>query len=92
MTFPTFLFATLIALLYAAIYHFIRGGSGWRFLLYIGLSIAGLFAGHWFGATLGWNIFLIGPLNLGMGTLGSILFLVIGEWLSRIELRKKSSV
>jgi hypothetical protein len=92
MTFPTFLFALLIALFYAAIYHAIRGGNGWRFLLYIGLSVAGLFIGQWVGTWLGWYFFLIGSLNLGMGTLGSITFLIAGEWLSHTELGKKSSV
>jgi hypothetical protein len=92
MTFPTFLFALLIALLYGALYHFIRGGNGWRLLLYFGLSILGFFIGQWLSTWQGWNFFPLGSLNLGFGTLGSVLFLVAGEWLSRTEVKKKSSV
>jgi len=92
MTFPTLLFALLIALLYGALYHFIRGGNGWRLLLYFVLSVFGFFIGQWIGTWRGWNLFLLGSLNLGFGTLGSLLFLVAGEWLSRTEVKKKSSV
>ena len=92
MTFPTLLFALLIALLYGALYHFIRGGNGWRLLLYFGFSILGFFIGQWVGTWRGWDFFVLGSLNLGFATLGSVLFLIAGEWLSRIEGNKKSSV
>jgi hypothetical protein len=92
MTLPIFVFALLIALLYGALYHFIRGGNGWRLLLYFGLSILGFFIGQKIGTWQGWEFFLLGSLNLGFGTLGSILFLIVGEWLSQTDGRKKSSV
>jgi hypothetical protein len=92
MTLPIFLFALLTALLYGALYHFVRGGNGWRILLYFGLSILGFIAGHSFGMWQGWHLFMIGSLNMGMGTIGSILFLAVGEWLSRVEVNRKSSV
>ncbi len=92
MTLPTFLFAILIALLYGALYHFIRGGNGWRLLLYFGLSILGFMAGLWIGAWRQWQFILLGSLNLGMGTIGSILFLSVGEWLGRVEVNRKSGV
>ncbi len=92
MTFPTLLFALLIALLYGALYHFIRGGNGWRLLLYFGLSILGFFIGQWIGTWRGWNFFLLGSLHLGFGTIGSVFFLIAGEWLGRTEGKKKSGV
>lgn len=92
MTLPTFFFAILVALLYGAVYHLLRGGNGWRLLLYFGLSILGFMAGHSFGIWQGWTLFLIGPLNLGMGTIGSLLFMIAGEWLGRVEMNRKSSV
>jgi len=85
MTFPTFLFATLIALLYGALYHLIRGGGFWRLILYLFLGILGFAAGHLVGLWRGWFFIPLGSLNLGVSSIGSIVFLVTGDWLSRIE-------
>jgi hypothetical protein len=92
MTLPAFLFASLIALLYGTLYHFVRGGNGWRLLLYLGTSVLGFMAGQWVGALQQWYLMLLGSINVGMGTLGSVLFLVVSEWLSRVEANRKSSV
>lgn len=92
MTLPSILFGVVIALLVGALYHFLRDGGGWRLLLYLGLSILGFAVGQLLGAWRGWNYFMFGSLNLGMGVAGSILFLVGGEWLSRTDVNRKSSV
>ncbi len=92
MTLPTFLFGLLIALLYGAAYHLIRGGGFWRLLLYLGLSILGFAAGHFIGLWRGWIFIPLGSLNVGVSSAGSIIILVIGDWLSRIEVKKKSKV
>ncbi len=83
MTLPTLLFALLVALLYGALYHLLRGGGFWRLLLYLGLSILGFAAGHLIGIWRGWLLLPLGPLNLGLSSIGSILVLLIGDWLSR---------
>ncbi len=85
MTFPTLLLALLIALLYGALYHLIRDGSLWRLLLYFGLSSVGFAVGHLIGVWRGWVFIPLGSLNLGLSSLGSILVLLFGDWLSRIE-------
>ena len=92
MTLPTFLFGLLIALLYGAVYHLIRGGGFGRLLLYLGLSILGFAAGYFIGLWRGWIFIPLGSLHLGMSSAGSIIILVIGDWLSRIEVKKKSKV
>jgi hypothetical protein len=92
MTLPTILLALVFALLYGTVYHFVRDGNGWRLLLFFGLSILGFFLGQGMGAWLGWYVFMLGSLNLGMGTLGSVALLIGGEWLSRIEVSRESSV
>lgn len=92
LTLPTIVFALVVAVLCGALYHLIRGGNGWRLLLFIGLSIFGFAAGQFLGSWLGWRLFLVGSLDLGAGILGSILFLIGGEWLSMIETRDESSV
>ena len=92
MTLPALLFALLIALLYGAIYHLIRGGGFWRLFLYFGLSILGFVLGHLFGIWRGWIFIPLGALNFGPSTVGSILFLLLGDWLSRIEVPQRSKV
>lgn len=85
MTLPTLLFALLFALLYGALYHLLRGGGFWRLLLYLGLSILGFITGHLIGLWRSWIFLPLGSLNLGMSSAGSVIILVIGDWLSRIE-------
>ena len=87
MTLPTLLFALLIALLYGALYHLIRDGGFWRLILYFFLSILGFAAGHLVGLWSGWVFIPLGSLNLGVSSIGSILLLVTGDWLSRLESR-----
>ena len=85
MTLPTLLFGLLVALLYGAIYHLLRGGGFWRLLLFFSLSIAGFILGHWIGIWRQWTFIPLGALNLGLSTLGSFMLLAVGDWLSRIE-------
>ena len=85
MTLPTLLFALLIALFYGAIYHLIRGGGFWRLLLYFSLSIFGFALGHLIGMWRGWSFAPLGSLNLGLSSIGSVMVLLFGDWLSRIE-------
>jgi hypothetical protein len=92
MTLPAILLALLAALVIGALYHFLRGGNGWRLLLYLGLSSVGFAAGQLIGAWRGWSLFLVGSINLGMGTIGSLIFLIGGEWLSRIDAKKETGV
>jgi len=87
MTLPTLLFALLIALLYGTVYHLLRNGGFWRLMLYLGLSVAGFVAGHMVGLWRDWIFFPLGSLNLGMASVGSLIILVIGDWLSRFESR-----
>ena len=85
MTLPTLLFGLLVALLYGALYHLLRGGGFWRLLLFFSLSIAGFILGHWIGIWRQWTFIPLGALNLGLSTLGSFVLLAVGDWLSRIE-------
>jgi len=92
MTLPTLLLALLITLLCGALFHMLRGGSGWRLLLYLGLSTLGFALGQLLSMWLGWSLFMFGALDIGMGVIGSVAILMLGEWLSRIEVQKESGV
>lgn len=92
MTLPAILFGLLIALLYGAIYHLIRGGSFWRLLLYMLLAVFGFVLGHLIGLWRNWILFPLGSINLGLSSIGSLLLLILGDWLSRIEADPQSKV
>jgi hypothetical protein len=87
MTLPTFLFALLVALFYGAVYHLIRDGGFWRLILYFGLSIFGFVVGHLIGLWRSWTFIPLGSLNFGLSSLGSVMVLIVGDWLSRMEAR-----
>ena len=89
MTFPSFLLGVIIATLYGALFHLWRGGGLGRLFLYLVLSWFGFWAGHFAASALGWRFVALGLLNLGMATLGSVLFLFVGHWLSQVEIRRQ---
>ena len=89
MTFPAVLFGIVLSMVYASAFHFWKGGSLARILVYVIISAVGYWTGHLVGARLGWSFWTIGPINNGMATLGSLIFLFAGEWLSRVEINEK---
>jgi len=89
MTLPSLIFGILISSLYGAAFHLIRGGSFGRLLLYLILGWTGFWIGHLLAGRLGWSFGRVGPLNLGTATLASILFLVVGHWLSLVEIQRR---
>ncbi len=85
MTLPSFLFGMITSTLYGALFHLWRGGGAGRLVLYIFLAWSGFWVGHIIAIQLEWTFASIGPLRFGMATLGSVLFLGIGYWLSLVE-------
>jgi hypothetical protein len=92
MTLPAILFSLLIALLYGALYHLIRDGGFWRLILFFFLSVLGFALGTLVGLWRGWVWIPLGTINLGVSTIGSILVLLLGDWLSRFETGQESKV
>lgn len=92
MTLPVVLLGLVIALLVGFLFHILRGGGGLRLLAYLGLSSLGFALGQWVSMTGGWKLYLLGILDVGMGMIGSLLALAVGDWLSRIESKNKSGV
>jgi hypothetical protein len=89
MTIPSFLMGALIATLYGAAFHLWRGGGFGRLVFYIVLGWVGFWLGHWAGGALGWTFAALGPLNLGMATLTSAVVLLLGHWLSLVEIQRR---
>jgi hypothetical protein len=86
MTFPAIIFGIILSTIYGSAFHFWKGGGISRLILYIILSWLGFWIGHWIGRATGWTFAAAGPINTGMATLGSAVFLFVGEWLSRVEI------
>ncbi|MCX6035168.1 MAG: hypothetical protein NTV38_09360 [Chloroflexi bacterium] len=89
MTLPAIVFGIVLSTVYGTAFHFWKGGSLTRLFLYVMLSWLGFWIGHFIGGALGWSFAAAGPINAGMATLGSAVFLFVGEWLSRVEITKK---
>jgi hypothetical protein len=82
LTIPSLIFGLLIASLYGAFYHLVRGGGLGRLLLFLIFGWAGFALGHLVGLWRGWVLIPLGELNLGLSTLGSLVLLLLGDLVS----------
>jgi hypothetical protein len=89
MTLPTLLFGFLISTLYGALFHLWRGGGAGRLSFYLIAGWLGFWSGQVLASRWNWAFWSIGPLHIGMATLASVLFLLIGHWLSLVEVSPK---
>lgn len=80
MNIPTLIFGGLIATLYGAIFHLIRGGGISRLIAYIISSWAGFWFGHFIAQRYELGFVNVGSLNLGIATITSFIFMIIGYW------------
>ncbi|MCX7609241.1 MAG: hypothetical protein N2049_08510 [Anaerolineales bacterium] len=88
MTLPALLFGIVLSSAYGAAFHVWKGGSLRRLVLYLLFAWLGFWSGHFLAAALEWRFFEIGPLHAGPATLGAVLVLLVGDWLSRIEVTR----
>jgi hypothetical protein len=71
--------------MFGAGFHLWKGGGLTRLALYLVLSEVGFWCGHAVSLAIGWDFWKLGPLHLGFAFIGTVLFLVIGYWLSLIR-------
>ncbi len=90
MSIPTLLLGLIISTLYGALFHLWRGGNAGRLLLYLLLSWIGFWVGQILGNVLNLSFDTIGQLHIGLATLGSVIFLAIGYWLSLVQSEPKA--
>lgn len=83
MTVPVLLLGLTAALLIGSLYHALRGGGGWRLLLNLLFSALGFALGQAAGMWLGFRLYAVGDLDVGLGAIGSAAILALGDWLSR---------
>ena len=89
MTLPAILFGIALSTAYGTAFHFWKDGGLSKLFLYIILAWLGFWIGHFIGGKIGWNFAAVGPINTGLATLGSALFLFVGDWLGHIEVTRK---
>ncbi|NJD59660.1 MAG: hypothetical protein C3F13_10635 [Anaerolineales bacterium] len=89
MSTPTLLLGLIISTLYGALFHLWRGGNAGRLLLYLLLSWVGFWVGQILGNLINLSFDIIGQLHIGMATVGSLIFLGIGYWLSLVQSEPK---
>lgn len=86
MTLPSIVLGLVCAWLIGALFHLVVDGGGARLILYLVLSTVGFSVGHWISSVQGWSFLPVGPLQLGFGILGSLVFLLLGHWLSQMRI------
>jgi len=89
MSIPTLFLGLILSTLYGALFHLWRGGNAGRLLLYLLLSWIGFWIGQLVGNLIGISFDTIGQLHVLSATLGSMLFLAIGFWLSLVQAEPK---
>ena len=82
---PTLVFGSVIAAVYGTLFHLWQKQGPGRLVLYIILALLGFWIGHLAAEWTGFYIMRIGVLNLGLATVGSVVLLFFGGWLSTFE-------
>jgi uncharacterized membrane protein YeaQ/YmgE (transglycosylase-associated protein family) len=90
MSIPTLFLGLILSTLYGALFHLWRGGNAGRLLLYIILAWIGFWLGQFIGNYLNVSFDTLGQLHLVIATLGSLIFLAIGYWLSLVQVENKA--
>ncbi len=90
MTVPILLFGFLLSSLYGSLFHLWRDGGLGRLLLYLVLSWVGFWVGQIIAQQLGWGFGNVGNLHLGTASVMSAVFLVVGYWLSLVQVERQS--
>jgi uncharacterized membrane protein YeaQ/YmgE (transglycosylase-associated protein family) len=90
MSIPTLFLGLILSTTYGALFHLWRGGNAGRLLLYLILAWIGFWLGQFIGNYLKLTFDTLGQLHLVSATLGSLIFLAIGYWLSLVQVENKA--
>lgn len=82
LTFPVFIFGSLIALLLGALVHLIAGGKLLRLIFCIVFSWIGFWSGNYLATRFDVNILRYGHVNYGLAILFALILSVFGYWIS----------
>jgi hypothetical protein len=85
MTAPALLYSFILASFLGSAFHFWKGGGGGKLIMTLILSWAGFYLGHLMGASWGLEFLMIGPVYGGIGVIGSIILLFLGNFVSQLD-------
>jgi uncharacterized membrane protein YeaQ/YmgE (transglycosylase-associated protein family) len=89
MTLPDILLGSVIACLFGVIFHLFRGGNPGRLIVFLILGLIGFWLGDILGDNFNFIFLSIGTLRLGMASIGAVITLIIGNWLTKVERNEK---
>lgn len=89
MTLPAFILGVILSTLYGMAFHLWQGGGLGRLILYLLLGWAGFWLGHLVARSQNWSFDSLGSLHFGVATIGAIIFLLVGHWLSLVEVSRQ---
>jgi uncharacterized membrane protein YeaQ/YmgE (transglycosylase-associated protein family) len=90
MSIPTLFLGLILSTLYGALFHLWRGGNAGRLLLYLLLAWIGFWLGQLIANYFKISFDTLGQLHLLFATLGSLIFIAIGYWLSLVQAENKA--
>ncbi|MGE5124366.1 MAG: hypothetical protein ACM3H7_07600 [Acidobacteriaceae bacterium] len=90
MSIPTLFLGVILSTLYGALFHLWRGGNAGRLILYILLAWIGFWLGQLLGNLANVSFDTLGQLHLVVASIGSIIFLVVGYWLSLVQVERRA--
>ncbi|TVR19093.1 MAG: hypothetical protein EA396_13940 [Anaerolineaceae bacterium] len=73
---PTLTFAFILATLYGAVFHLIRGGDVRRLALFLLAGWVGFVLGQMTGVMIDFSLFNVGPIRIVPATIGAVAALV----------------
>jgi len=85
MTFPAFLYGSVISILIASLFHLIVDGNIKRYLSYLLFSWLGFWIGHYVSQRIRFTIWRSGILDIGICAITSILLLLLIYWINKGE-------
>lgn len=83
MTIHAIILGFVLSTFYGTAFHLWQDGGLGRLLFFILMSWVGFWGGHWYSAQHDWHFLKIGPLHVGLATLGSLVFLAIAIFLAK---------
>ena len=90
MSIPTLFLGLILSTLYGALFHLWRGGNAGRLILYILLAWIGFWLGQLIGNLANVSFDTLGQLHLVVASIGSIVFLIVGYWLSLVQVERRA--
>ena len=90
MSIPALFLGLILSTLYGGLFHLWRGGNAGRLILYIILAWIGFWLGQLIGTLADVSFDTLGQLHLVVASLGSIIFLIVGYWLSLVQVERRA--